>query len=198
MRGQVWFKENKLQRNEKRMGCTIRYRAFLGSLGVVLLLFQSSIVYGVPTPDGVHELTMAVRQARLPSLYIPVGTDLKSDISSVAHNGGMVTVELKNCRLIESTHRIQFDEPSEIEPVLATLVRANNASLYTYLLPGGSVQRTLSLAYDDLNVTIVPKWITKLPKNSFVITENDQVASSRDIAKLVALAKTLHQVRLDL
>jgi hypothetical protein len=183
--------------------------------GMLILCFLSITAYGVTCNAGtvtvpgastadIHNVVHMAIDAGLQSVFVPASKSPETPRNAVTgsfvshESNGIVIIESSKYRIMESAQKISMDTPNEQERLSESINGSHNVTWSTYLLPGGSAQHILSLQFDGLWVSIVPKWTSSLPGNGGTTSQEHRNLSVQDLQKVVTMAKSLHRIQVDL
>lgn len=171
-------------------------KVFVSFGALVICLLPVSATACASNSQDARGVMEVARKAGLKSLFVPVSKN-KEQSRYVFHGGsGLVILEAPDYRLMESAREITLDTPNEQERLPDSINGSQETIWNTYLLPGGAVQHTLSLSYDGIFVTVVPKWTTAWSPKSFASTEQQRLTSLRDQERAVTVAKSLNRLQI--
>jgi hypothetical protein len=167
----------------------------LAVFAAFIICLMPAAAYAMDAGD-IQDVVKAARTAGLHQVFVPAAKSDEQNRFEIHGASGLVVFESKNYQIMESPQKILLDTPNEQEPFQESINGSQEAVWDTYLLPGGTVQHALMLAYDGMWVSIVPKWTSHLSEGGFAATEKTSLSSESDFKKVVAMARTLQRMQI--
>lgn len=167
----------------------------LAVFAAFIICLMPAAAYAMDT-GNIQDVVKVAKTAGLHQVFVPETKSDEQNRFEVHGTSGLVVFESQNYRIMESPQKILLDTPNEQEPFQESINGSQEAVWDTYLLPGGTVQHALMLAYDGIWVSIVPKWTSHLSEKGFTATEKTRLSSEGDFKKVVTMARTLQRMQI--